>query len=53
MTRLLVHSTLCVLALALLASCATTRQTRSVETSGFLGDYSMLRGGKGEEAQLV
>lgn len=35
------------------AACATTRQTRSVETSGFLGDYSMLRPGTGEEAQLI
>jgi hypothetical protein len=42
------------LALSLtVAACATTRQTRSVEESGFLGDYSELReGGKGE-AQLV
>jgi hypothetical protein len=37
----------------LLAGCATTRQTRSVETSGFLGDYSQLRAGEGDEAQLV
>jgi hypothetical protein len=27
------------------AACATTRQTRSVEESGFLGDYSQLRAG--------
>ena len=36
-----------------LAACATTRQTRSVEKSGFLGDYSQLREGEGDEAQLV
>jgi hypothetical protein len=36
-----------------LAACATTRQTRGVETAGFLGDYSQLRKGEGEEAQLV
>jgi hypothetical protein len=36
-----------------LAACATTRQTRSVEQSGFLGDYSQLRKGEGDEAQLV
>lgn len=36
-----------------LAACATTRQTRDVEPSGFLGDYSQLREGEGEEAQLV
>jgi hypothetical protein len=38
---------------ALAAACATTRQTRSVEPSGFLGDYSQLRPGEGEEALLV
>lgn len=36
-----------------LAACATTRQTRSVERSGFLEDYSQLRAGEGDEAQLV
>ncbi len=35
------------------AGCATTHQVRSVETSGFLGDYSQLREGAGEEANLV
>jgi hypothetical protein len=39
---------------ALLAGCATTRQSRGIgEASGFLGDYSDLREGKGDEAQLV
>ncbi len=37
----------------LLPGCATTRQTRSAEVSGFLRDYSMLRAGEGDEAQLV
>ncbi len=37
----------------LVAACATTRQTRSVEKSGFLGDYSQLREGGDDEAQLV
>ena len=41
------------LATTLLSSCATTRQTRSVDESGFLGDYSMLRPGKGDETQLT
>ncbi len=36
-----------------LAGCQTTRATRSVETQGFLGDYSQLREGEGDEAQLV
>ena len=36
-----------------LAGCQTTRATRSVETHGFLGDYSQLREGEGDEAQLV
>ncbi|UCE87045.1 MAG: DUF3313 domain-containing protein [Deltaproteobacteria bacterium] len=39
------------LQLSLLA-CATTRQTRSVEESGFLGDYSQLREEGGETARL-
>ncbi|HXV36482.1 MAG TPA: DUF3313 domain-containing protein [Myxococcota bacterium] len=39
---------------ALLAGCGTTRQSRGIgEASGFLGDYSDLREGKGDEAQLV
>jgi hypothetical protein len=37
----------------LLAACQTTRATKSVETRGFLGDYSQLREGEGDEAQLV
>lgn len=37
----------------LLAGCATTTQTRSVEKSGFLGDYSMLEEGEGDEALLL
>ena len=41
-----------VLSLAL-AACATTRQTRSVETSGFLGDYSQLQEGEKGQAQLI
>jgi hypothetical protein len=46
----------CVLALVVIgtiAGCATTPQTRSVEKSGFLGDYSQLREGGTDEAQLV
>jgi hypothetical protein len=42
-----------VLALSVAAGCAQTRQSRSVEPSGFLGDYSQLREGTGDEAQLV
>ena len=34
-------------------ACAKSRQTRSVETHGFLGDYSQLRKGEGKEAQLI
>ncbi len=33
--------------------CAQTRETRSVEEGGFLRDYSELRKGEGDEAQLV
>src|SRR5947208_11238168 len=36
-----------------LSGCPTTRQTRTVEKSGFLGDYSQLREGGQGEAQLV
>ena len=43
---------LLVLAIAL-TSCVTTRQTEEVEPSGFLGDYSALRAGGEDEAQLV
>jgi hypothetical protein len=41
------------LALALTLVACTTRQSRSVKTSGFLGDYSQLREGEGSEALLV
>ena len=37
----------------LLGACATTTQTRSVEKSGFLGDYSMLEKGGGDDALLL
>lgn len=37
----------------LFTSCAATYQTRSVEPSGFLKDYSMMREGKKGEALLV
>lgn len=36
-----------------LAGCAQTEQAREVETSGFLGDYSILQPGKEGEALLV
>ncbi len=42
-----------VLLLALGASCATTYQARQAQPSGFLGDYSQLRQGRGEEPLLV
>ena len=48
-TRMLV----CILALVMIGGCATTRQTRTVEKTGFLGDYSDLREGGSGEAQLV
>jgi hypothetical protein len=48
----------CILTIAaifalLAAGCVSTHRARSVETSGFLGDYSNLREGEGEEALLV
>lgn len=42
-----------VVLLWLLCGCATTEQTRSVEPSGFLGDYGQLRAGRQDEALLV
>ena len=42
-----------VLMLALGASCSTTYQARHAKPSGFLGDYSQLRKGKGQEPLLV
>ncbi len=39
--------------LLLVAGCATTRQVREDQRSGFLGDYSMLRQGVGKEANYV
>jgi hypothetical protein len=53
MANRLLASVLALAVLVVVAGCATTRQTRSVEKSGFLGDYSDLREGEGEEAQLV
>lgn len=41
------------LLLALGASCATTYQARHAKSSGFLGDYSQLRKGRGEEPLLI
>jgi len=34
-------------------SCSTTYQIRHAETSGFLGDYSHLRKGQGQEPRLI
>src|SRR5712691_3523873 len=36
-----------------LVACETTRQTRSAKPAGFLGDYSQMRPGTGDQAQLV
>ncbi|HLK12147.1 MAG TPA: DUF3313 domain-containing protein [Candidatus Binatia bacterium] len=41
------------LGITVMTGCPTTRQTRTVEPSGFLGDYSQLRPGGQGEAQLV
>jgi hypothetical protein len=39
--------------LVVVAGCAATQQSQSVEPSGFLADYSQLREGRGEQALLV
>ena len=36
-----------------LTACSTTRHARSVTESGFLGDYSQLKKGSGDQAKLV
>lgn len=41
----------CVIA-AVAAGCAATKQARTTETSGFLGDYSKLKSGEGDRALL-
>ena len=41
------------LLLGLGVSCSTTYQMRHAETSGFLGDYSHLRKGQGQEPYLI
>jgi hypothetical protein len=46
-----VFSGICVL--MLLCSCAATSKSRTVTKSGFLGDYSQLKEGTGEQAQLI
>jgi hypothetical protein len=53
--RLLQLAGLAVATVALLglAACSTTRQVRSVDESGFLGDYSQLQKGTGDQAKLV
>lgn len=52
--RLVTPVTIGLLALTLLLlGCSTTRQARSVKTYGFLGDYSQLVEGKGDQAELV
>jgi len=51
MTRL--HFIIALLVFVFLSGCAQTQQRRSVEGSGFLGDYSMLRKGEKDEALLI
>ena len=41
------------LLLALAAGCGPSEQTPAAESSGFLGDYSQLQPGRGDQAQLV
>lgn len=41
------------LALLWLGACAATQEARSVGKSGFLGDYSMLREGEGDQALWI
>ena len=45
--------TLVGISLFFITGCKSTLQTRKVETSSFLGDYSQLEKGTGDEAQMV
>jgi hypothetical protein len=45
--------TLLVVFLFLITGCSSTFQTRKVTTTTFLGDYSQLEKGSGDEAQLI
>jgi hypothetical protein len=49
----LAGAVLVIVAICGLAGCSTTRQARSVSPSGFLGDYSQLKPGQGDQAKLV
>ncbi len=49
-TRLSIFFVLMIAATFLVSGCARTKQARSVQDSGFLGDYSMLEKGKKGEA---
>ena len=42
-----------ILAVLAASGCSATHQARSVKTSGFLGDYTQLHEGKGDEALLT
>ncbi len=48
-----VHIGLVLILLVSLSGCASTQQARSVEQSGFLGDYSMLKEGEKDETLLI
>ena len=50
--NMLVLITLLGVFLVLITGCSSTFQTRKLTTSGFLGDYSQLEKGSGDEAQL-
>lgn len=46
--------TMLALAAALLSECASTKQARSMETSGFLGDiYPLMHKGGDDEGLLI
>lgn len=51
--RLIKLSLLIVFICTICVACATTYQTRSAATSGFLSDYSQLKEGKGDQALMV
>lgn len=51
--RMILSSATVSLAAVVLTACTSTSQMRSTKTAGFLGNYSQLQKGEGDQAQMV
>ena len=51
--RVAIPAAIALACVGLMAACATTQQTGAAQPSGFLGDYSQLQSGRGDQAQLL